>query len=181
MSSKVCLFVWVLRLFVTVMDISRPCQPEKLIPLLPWPGFDPSFSRHNDRRAINSEWTWLRLRSLSHRAGNVIQGKILSGKLTGHMWLTICIHIQTLIIRCTVSEILAEIDHKCQNLTFLTLKMTFRVIPYLSYFRTGLVSQQRSYMMQYIWAALHYYWIISIIMGKWAKPDLSELENDLNN
>ena len=43
------------------MDISRPCQPEKLIPLLPWPGFDPSFSGHNDRRAITSEWTWLRL------------------------------------------------------------------------------------------------------------------------
>ena len=40
------------------MDISsrRPCQPEKLIPLLPWPGFDPSFSGHNDRRAIISEW-----------------------------------------------------------------------------------------------------------------------------
>ena len=53
--------------FVTVMDISRPCQPEKLIPLLPWPGFDPSFSGHNDRRAITSEWTRLRLKPLSHR------------------------------------------------------------------------------------------------------------------
>ena len=49
------------------MDISRPCQPEKLIPLQPWPGFDPSFSGHKDRRAIISEWTWLRLRPLSHR------------------------------------------------------------------------------------------------------------------
>ena len=49
------------------MDISRPCQPEKLIPLLPWPGFDPSFSGHTDRRAIISEWTRLRLRPLSHR------------------------------------------------------------------------------------------------------------------
>ena len=39
--------------------------------------------------------------------------------------------IQTLIIICTVSEILAEIDHKGPNWTFLTLKMTFRVIPYL--------------------------------------------------
>ena len=68
------------------------------------------------------------------------------------------------------------------NWTFLTLKMTFRVIPCLSYFRTGLVSHQRSYMMQSIWASLRYYWIISIIMGKWAKPDLSDLENDpLNN
>ena len=44
-----------------------PCQPEKLIPLLPWPGFDPSFSGHNDRRAITSEWTRLRLKPLSHR------------------------------------------------------------------------------------------------------------------
>ena len=49
------------------MDISRPCQPDKLIPLLPWPGFDPSFSGHNGRRAIISEWTRLRLRPLSHR------------------------------------------------------------------------------------------------------------------
>ena len=49
------------------MDISRPCQPEKLIPLLPWPGFDPSFSGHNDRRGIISEWARLRVRPLSHR------------------------------------------------------------------------------------------------------------------
>ena len=56
--------------------------------------------------------------------------------------------IQTFIIRFTVSEILVDIDHKGPNWTFLTLKMTFRVIPYLSYFRTGLVSQQRSYMIQ---------------------------------
>ena len=33
--------------------------------------------------------------------------------------------IQTFIIQCTVSEILAEIDHKRPNWTFLTLKMTF--------------------------------------------------------
>ena len=51
--------------------------------------------------------------------------------------------IQTFIIRCIVSEILAEIDHKGPNWTFLTLIMTFRVIPYLSYFRAGLVSQQK--------------------------------------
>ena len=89
--------------------------------------------------------------------------------------------IQTFIIRCTVSEILAKIDHKGPNWTFRTFKMTFRVIPYLSYFRAGLVSQQRSYIMQWIWAALRYYWIISIIMGKWAKSDLSDLENDLLN
>ena len=35
--------------------------------------------------------------------------------------------------------------------------------------------------MQSIWAALRYYWIISISIGKWAKPDLSDLENDLSN
>ena len=55
--------------------------------------------------------------------------------------------IQTLIIRCIVSEISAEIDHKGPNLTFMTLKITIRVIPHRSYFRTGLLSQQRSYMM----------------------------------
>ena len=58
------------------MDISRPCQPEKLIPLLPWPGFDPSFSGHNDRRAIITEWTWLRLIPLSHRGWLVANGKL---------------------------------------------------------------------------------------------------------
>ena len=58
------------------MDISRPCQPEKLNrPLLPWPGFDPSFSGHNDRRAIISEWTWLRLRPLSHRGRRINHGQ----------------------------------------------------------------------------------------------------------
>ena len=36
--------------------------------------------------------------------------------------------IQTLIIRCTVSEILAEIDYKGPNWTFLTLKMTYKGI-----------------------------------------------------
>ena len=37
LSCTELVFVGVQRLFVTVMDISRPCQPEKLIPLLPWP------------------------------------------------------------------------------------------------------------------------------------------------
>ena len=60
--NLVAWLVGVWRLFVTVMDISRPCQPDKWIPLLPWPGFDPSFSGHHDRRAIISEWTRLRLR-----------------------------------------------------------------------------------------------------------------------
>ena len=102
--------------------------------------------------------------------------------MKGHNYMTYYMYfIQTFIIWCTVSEILAEIDHKGPNWTFLTLKMTFRVIPYLSYFRAGLVSQQRSYMMQYIWAAVRYHWIISIIMGKLAKPHLSDLENDILN
>ena len=39
-------FVGVYRHFVTVTDISRPCQHGKLIPLLPGPGFDPSFLGH---------------------------------------------------------------------------------------------------------------------------------------
>ena len=53
-------------------------------------------------------------------------------------------------IACTVSEILAhwQTDHKVPHLTFLTLKMTLRVIPPLSYFRTGSVSHKRSDIMQ---------------------------------
>ena len=66
------------------MDISRPCQPEKLIRLLPWPGFDPSFSGHNDRRAITSEWTRLRLKPLSHRGWHKIQ------RYQGHRYVSKC-------------------------------------------------------------------------------------------
>ena len=75
---------------------------------------------------------------------NVIQGQMLSGKLkTERPYMTYYMHfIQTLIIRCTVSGILAEIDHKDPNWIFLALKMTFRASPYLSYFSTGLVSPQ---------------------------------------
>ena len=51
--------------------------------------------------------------------------------------------IQTFITSRTVSEILAKIDHKGPNRTFLTLKMTFREIQHLSYFRIGLVSHQK--------------------------------------
>ena len=36
-------------------------------------------------------------------------------------------------------------------------------------------------MMQYILAALRYYWVISILIETWAKPDLSDLDNDLLN
>ena len=108
---------------------------------------------------------------------NDIQGQILSGKLKGHIWLTICYFIQTFIIRCTVSEILAKIDHKGPNWTFLTLKMTFRVIPYLSYFRAGLVfiNKEATWCNKF---GQHFVtnWIISIIMGKWAKSDLSTLK-----
>ena len=46
------------------------------------------------------------------------------------------VFIQILIIRCPVSEILAQIDHKGPNWTFL--------IPHLSYFSTWLASQQSS-------------------------------------
>ena len=81
----------------------------------------------------------------------------------------------------TVSDILAKIDYNGPNLTFLTLEMTFRVNPHLLYFRTWLVSHQSIYLMQYIWAELSYYWIIAIIMGKWTKPDLYDLDNDLSN
>ena len=50
---------------------------------------------------------------------------------------------ETLVIACTVSEILAPIDHEGPNWTFLTLKMTFILILHLSYFKTGLISHQR--------------------------------------
>ena len=38
--------------------------------------------------------------------------------------------IQTFIIQCTVSEILPEIDHEGPNMTLVTLKMTFKPIPF---------------------------------------------------
>ena len=66
------------------------------------------------------------------------------------MTLDMCF-IETLGISCTVSEILSQIDHKGPNLTF---KMTFKLIPHLSYFMIGLISHQEE---------LCYYWIISII------------------
>ena len=65
--------------------------------------------------------------------------------------------LETLVIARTISEILAQRDHKGPNWTFLTLQMTFTMIPHLSYFRTEFVSHQRRYMTQYIWAALRYY------------------------
>ena len=55
--------------------------------------------------------------------------------------------IETLVIAHTVSDILVQIDHKCPNWTFLTLKITFRVIQRLSYFRIRLVSHQRRYLV----------------------------------
>ena len=48
-----------------------------LTALQPWPGFDPSFSGHSDRRAIISEWTRLRLKPLSHRGWLVQHVKII--------------------------------------------------------------------------------------------------------
>ena len=54
---------------LTVTDISRQCQPEKLIPLLPWPGFDPSFSGHNDEQSSATTPQTAQPSGLSHRAG----------------------------------------------------------------------------------------------------------------
>ena len=64
-----------------------------------------------------------------------------------YMTLYMCF-IETFLIACTVSDLLAPIDHKGPDCTFLTLEMTFIVIPHLSYFRTRLVNRNRSYMMQ---------------------------------
>ena len=50
---------------------------------------------------------------------------------------------ETLVIACTVSEILSQIDQG-PNCTYMTLEMTYKVIPHLSYCKTGLVSQQRN-------------------------------------
>ena len=65
--------------------------------------------------------------------------------------------IETLIIAGNISDMLAQIDHKGPNWAFLTLKITYRLIPDLSYCRNELVSHQITCMMQYIWAALRYY------------------------
>ena len=48
------LFCWSLTSLCHSNGHIETMQPEKLIPLLPWPGFDPSFSGHNDRRAITA-------------------------------------------------------------------------------------------------------------------------------
>ena len=40
--------------------------------------------------------------------------------------------IQTLVTSCTISDILAQVDHKDTNWSFLTLLMTFKVIQYHS-------------------------------------------------
>ena len=50
-----------------------------------------------------------------------------------------------------------EVEASLQRSKLDRLTLTFRVISHLSYFRIGLVSHQRRYMMQYIWAALRYY------------------------
>ena len=69
------------------------------------------------------------------------RSKVLISTERLYMTLYMCF-IETLVMTCTVSEILALIDHKSPNWTFLTLKVTFRVILHLSYFRTGLVSHK---------------------------------------
>ena len=57
-----------------------------------------------------------------------------------HMTLYMCF-TETLVIACTVCEILAQIDHQGPNWTLLTLDMTFRVIPHLSYSKTGFTTK----------------------------------------
>ena len=63
-------FFWL----VTVTDISRPCQSEKLNPLPPWPGFDPSFSGHNDEQSSASGQDYASDRS-AIRAGILNMGE----------------------------------------------------------------------------------------------------------
>ena len=81
--------------------------------------------------------------------------------------------IQTFIIRCTVSEILAKIDHK----PFWPWKWP------LEWFHTfHILGQDWFHNKEATWCnKFGQDWIISIIMGKWAKSDLSDLENDLLN
>ena len=92
---------------------------------------------------------------------NVIQGQRSQGQLKDHNYMTLYMcFIQTLVTACPVSEILAYIDNKGSNWTFLTLKITFKINQRHLNLRTALGSSLRSYMMQYIWAALQYYWLI---------------------
>ena len=73
-----------------------------------------------------------------------LKSKVLMQIERSYMPLYACF-IETLVIAYTVSEILAQIDHKGPNWTFLTLKMAFIVIQsYLLYFRTELASHQRN-------------------------------------
>ena len=68
----------------------------------------------------------------------VIQGPRSCGNLKDHIWLHICI----------ISEILAKIDHKGPNLTFVALKYCFRLNPQHSYFGPAIKSPWKSNMMQ---------------------------------
>ena len=70
---------------------------------------------------------------------NVIQGQGHEVNWKIIMTSYICF-VETLVIACNVSEILAQIDHKVPNWTFLTLKMTFKMTRYHSKLRTVLVS-----------------------------------------
>ena len=66
------------------------------------------------------------------------------------------------------------------NWTFLTLKITFRVIPHLSYLgQDWLPNTEATWCNKFEQHC--FYWIISIIMGKLGKPDLYDLENNLQN
>ena len=58
--------------------------------------------------------------------------------------------IQTLVIACTVFNILAQTHHKCTNGTSKILKVTFKVTQHHDLFlKTALVSPKRKYMILY--------------------------------
>ena len=59
-------------------------------PFTAGPGFDPSFSGHNDRRATISEWTRLPLRPLSHRDW-LLNTSILSWRQKSSSWCHKCL------------------------------------------------------------------------------------------
>ena len=95
-----------------------------------------------------------------------------------YMTLYMCF-IYTLVIHvaCTVSVIVVQIDHKGPNWTFLALKLTFRVMVH-----TFRILAQALFTPKKLHDAIHFgSTSLLMIMGKWAKSDLSDLENDLSN
>ena len=70
-------------------------------------------------------WPLLNLKKSSKVKGLKINWNIIYDFIYVFYW--------KLVKACTVSEVLAQIDHKGPHLIFLALKMTFRVIPHISY------------------------------------------------